>query len=64
MPGPGAYDDTGAWVLKASLDAGLQGMEVYIDDYMVHFGSASWGKEHSKGRAQASWLETYKSLWQ
>ena len=64
MPGDGAYDDTGAWVLKASLDAGLQGMEVYIDDYMVHFGSASWGKEHSKGRAQESWLETYKSLWQ
>lgn len=56
-PGAGEYADTGAWVLKESLRAGLPCREVYIDDYMVHFGSASWGKSHSRQEAQREWLE-------
>lgn len=64
MPGPGAYDDTGSWLLQASQEAGLSGMEVYIDDYMVHFGSASWGKTHSRKENQDEWLRKYRALWQ
>lgn len=64
MPGPGAYDDTGSWLLQASLDKGLQGMEVYIDDYMIHFGSASWGKTHSVEENQRKWLENNRRYWE
>lgn len=56
MPGPGAYDDTGAWVLRACKGAGLRGYEVNIDDYIVHFGSASLGKTHSLIENQMKWL--------
>lgn len=63
MPGPGAYDDTGAWLLQATLAAGLRGMEVYIEDYMVHYGSASWGTTQSQQDNQEEWLEKYSKLW-
>lgn len=60
----GAYDDTGCWVLSEADRKGLRGMEVWIDEYMVHFGSASWGLAHSRQEAQEEWLKKNRRYWE
>lgn len=50
--------DTGAWLLRACREAGLQGHELPIGDYIRHLGHGSW-----RGRPVADFLSLNRQLW-
>ena len=56
---PDNHYDTGAWLLEACNQSGLNGRRVEIRDYMVHYAHGSWRGHKEPGK----WLNEYKSLW-
>jgi len=54
--------DTGCWFYEKSI--GLNSKEVKIDNYMIHFGGASYSSVGVKCKmTKEKWLEKNKSLW-
>ena len=56
---PDRHYDTGAWLLEACNNAGLQGRRVEIKTWMEHYGHGSW----RDGKSPESWLRMYRNLW-
>ena len=56
--GPPYYDTAGSLLYDCN-HAGLTGREVNIDDYIIHFGAASCGKQ-----GWEQWLEDNKNLYE
>ena len=56
---PDRHYDTGAWLLEACNNAGLQGRRVEIKTWMEHYGHGSW----HDGKSPESWLRMYRNLW-
>lgn len=50
--------DTGAWFYKLVKD--FNHKDIKVNDYIVHFGSASWV---NKKNGQKNWLNRYMNLW-
>lgn len=51
--------DTGAWFLRAAREAGLEGCELPLADYILHLGHGSW-----RDRDPMSWLRRHRELWE
>ena len=56
---PDRHYDTGAWLLEACNNAGLQGRRVEIKTWLEHYGHGSW----RESKSPEAWLRMYRNLW-
>jgi hypothetical protein len=57
---PNCYYDTGAWLLEAVREAGLNCRNISFKDYILHYGHGSW---RNRQKTAGTWLEENRSLW-